>query len=207
MTPNPYPAPAPASPPKPNRTPIILGVVGLALLCLCGVPMGFVAWSASLPQSGVLAGNELDKRTKELIAKRVSLQEGEEIVSFYDTTLSVDGSQCALLTTQRLIFWTKDGLTQMAIDDITELSHRDEPLIGDVITAIDGRGQQLKFEIAPLNDGASFVQALERVTGLRMNAGATKRGAPDAPPAAADEPGPEHAVPAETPPPARKRRR
>lgn len=207
MTPNPYPAPGVPSPPKPNRTALYLGLAGAALVCFCGLPMAFVAWSASLPEAGVLAGNQVDAKTKALIAKRAPLEPGEEILNFYDTTIGVDGSECVLLTTRRLVYWTRDDVSQLAVDEITDLTHQEVPLEGDVITAMDERGRQLKFEIAPLNDGPTFLRALERVTGLKANAGA-RRGSrgpePEPEPAAEPEPAPsEHAPPSR---PSRRRR-
>lgn len=205
MTPNPYPAPLPAAPaPKPNRTPLVLALVGAALVCFCGLPLAFVAWGASLPESGVLAGNQVDKKTKALIAKRAPLAPGEEIISFYDTTIGVDGSECALLTTQRLVYWTKDEVSELALEEITELTHEEVPLEGDFITAMDGRGRQLKVEIAPLNDGAAFLRALEKVTGLKANAG-ERRGSGRPKPTAEPEPEPEP-EPAAHPPGSRKKR-
>ena len=213
MTPNPYAAPPPGAPaPRPNRTPLILGLVAAAALCFCGVPMAFFAWSASLPESGVLAGNQVDRKTKALIAKRAPLGPDEEIVSFYDTTISVDGSECALLTTERLVYWTKDEVSQLAVDEITELRHDEVPLEGDVITAMDAKGRQVKVEVAPMNDGAAFLRALEKVTGLKANAGERHRGAraaepeptPAAEPTPALEPEP---APVEHSPATRKKRR
>ena len=174
MTPNPYVAPVPPpQAPKPNRLPWILAIVGVVLFCFCGLPLGFVAWSASLPESGVRAGNQLDSKTKALVQKKAHLVDGEEIVSFYDTTLKVNGSECAVLTNKRVIYWTTDSISDLNVEEIESITHEDVPLEGDVITVTDVSGRLMKIEIAPLNDGITFLRALERLTGKKANGKAT----------------------------------
>lgn len=180
MTPNPYAAP-PAQAPAPNRLPWILAIVGVVLFCLCGIPLGFVAWSASLPEAGVRAGNQLDSKTKALVQKKAQLVDGEEIVSFYDTTLKVDGSECAVLTNKRVIYWTVDSLSELNVEEVETVTHDEVPLEGDVITVTDVSGRMMKIEIAPLNDGATFLKALERLTGKKANGKSAAQPDDDAP--------------------------
>ncbi|MER2564355.1 MAG: PH domain-containing protein [Myxococcaceae bacterium] len=179
MTPNPYVAPVPPpQAPKPNRLPWILAIVGAVLFCFCGIPMGFVAWSASLPESGVRAGNQLDSKTKALVQKKAHLVDDEEIVSFYDTTLKVDGSECAVLTNKRVIYWTSDALSDLNLEEIESITHDQVPLEGDIITVTDVSGRLMKIEIAPLNDGATFLRSLELLTGKKANAKGVAEEAP-----------------------------
>lgn len=195
MTPNPYAAPAGAPPPKPNRTPLIIAGVVAAACCLCGVPAAFFGWASALPESGVRAGNQLDSKTKKTIEKKAKLAAGEEIVVFYDTTIAVDSSECAVITNHRVIYWKGAELTDMPLDDVASFTHEEVPLAGDVFTLTDTRGKVMRIEVAPLNDGALFKSALERGTGLRS--GKTKNdAAPEPEPAPSpDDTEPSHDAP------------
>lgn len=171
MTPNPanpYPAPAPPQAPRSNRTTIFVVIGVLALTCLCGVPAAFFLWAASLPESGVIAGNQLEDSHRASVNKRVPLETGEEIAAYYDTTLKVDGSEVAVLTTKRLVYWKGTTVTTMRHDEIVRLTRED--LMGtDIVTALTADGRLIRVELAPLNDGQVFIDALELATGLRTN--------------------------------------
>lgn len=183
MTPNPYAAPAGAPTPKPNRTPLIIAGVVAALCCVCGVPAAFFGWAASLPESGVRAGNQLDRKTKATIERKAKLADGEEVVAFYDTTLAVDGSECAVITNHRVIYWKGDEVTDVPLDDIANFTHEEVPLAGDVFTITDTRGKVMRIEVAPFNDGAVFKDALERGTGKKSGRDAAPRDEPEEAPA------------------------
>jgi hypothetical protein len=183
MTPNPYAAPAGAPTPKPNRTPLIIAGVVAALCCLCGVPAAFFGWAATLPESGVQAGNQLDSKTKKIIEKKAKLADGEEVVVNYDTTIAVDASECAVITNQRVISWKGDEVTDVPLDDVASFTHEEVPLAGDVFTITDTRGKVMRVEVAPFNDGALFKDALERGTGKKPGRDAAWLDEPEEPPA------------------------
>ena len=186
MTPNPYAAPAGAPTPKPNRTPLIIAGLVAAVCCLCGVPAAIVAWGAALPESGVRAGNQLDRKTKSVIERKAKLADGEEIVVFYDTTVAVDATECAVITNHRVIYWKGDEVTDVPLDDVANFTHEEVPLTGDVFTITDTRGKVMRIEVAPFNDGNLFKGALERGTGKKaMRTGSVDRRPP---PPEADEP-------------------
>lgn len=170
MTPNPT---APPAAPKPTRWPIYAAIGGVAFICLCCVPASFVGYLTSLPEAGVLTELELDEESRKHIAAHVSLDDDEEIVCFYDSTLQVNGTEASLLTTKRLVSWKGTRTSEMAVAEIVRVTWRDVPLQGDVITAYDESGRELEVAVAPMNDGKTFVEAMERVTGLSIE-GRTK---------------------------------
>lgn len=188
MTPNPYAAPVGLPTPKPNRTPLIIAGVVAALCCLCGVPAAFFGWAAALPESGVRAGNQLDRKTKTVIERKAKLADGEEVVVFYDTTIAVDASECAVITNHRVIYWKGDEVTDVPLDDVSNFTHEEVPLTGDVFTITDTRGKVMRVEVAPFNDGNLFKEALERGTGKKSGRGAAPLDEPEAPPAPAPHP-------------------
>lgn len=180
MTPNPY---AGAPTPKPNRTPLIIAGVVAALCCLCGVPAAFFGWAAALPESGVQAGNQLDSKTKKIIEKKAKLADGEEVVVYYDTTIAVDASECAVITNHRVISWKGDEVTDVPLEDVANFTHEEVPLTGDVFTITDTRGKVMRIEVAPFNDGALFKDALERGTGKKSGRDAAQLDEPEEAPA------------------------
>jgi hypothetical protein len=188
MTPNPYPAPS--GPPRaPSNRPIIfLALGGVALVCLCGGPAALLAWANTLPEAGVRAGNQLDQKSRALVKQKIALEADEESITFYDGSISTDGSEVAVLTTRRLTYWKDENLSQLAVDQIVQLTAED--LGNDIITATAADGRLIRFEVAPLNDGALFIKALERATGLTANGPA--KGAPGDAPADDELPGRPH---------------
>ena len=70
-------------------------------------------------------------------------------------------SQLALITSERVISATSAARAGLRLADIVAIDHRTEPLIGDVIEVATGAGQRLRIEIAPFNDGPTFLSVLE----------------------------------------------
>jgi hypothetical protein len=79
------------------------------------------------------------------------------------------------LTSERVLYHKQGRTTAINLADIDDVQHRNEGLVGDVIEIKGKTGQRLKIEIAPMNQGESFVSALR--DGWKRKAGA----APGAP--------------------------
>lgn len=90
---------------------------------------------------------------------------GEEVRVYYDATISLDGSEFAAVTNQRVMYFGNGSVTAIPVGDVTGVSHREEGLIGDIIDVTGTGGQRLRIEIAPLNDGPLFLDVLRQVTG------------------------------------------
>ena len=82
------------------------------------------------------------------------------MVGDYDVTLSLDGTEAAILTTERLVYHKGGKSSSIPLSDIADIRHRKETLIGDIIEIDSRAGIPMKIEIAPLNQGETFLNAL-----------------------------------------------
>lgn len=141
---------------------ILLGGCGcLALLGIAAV-VGLGIWVSSTPEGGVKLGNEMDAYALEYIEQHGLIGPKEQILAYYDVTISMDGTEAALLTSRRLIYHKNGADTSIALDEITDVRHRKEGLIGDILEIDSSTGQTMKIEIAPLNQGETFKNVLMR---------------------------------------------
>jgi hypothetical protein len=151
-------------PPPPRRSVWLwLGpLLGFAGLLSVVAFVSFVRFCGQAAEAGgVLAGNEVPKTALDRLEKKHILLPGEKLISYYDTTISGDASEIALLTSERLVYVKEGRTTAFALGDIADVRHRTEPLTGDIIEAQTDSGDLMKIEIAPLNDGPTFLGALE----------------------------------------------
>ncbi len=139
----------------------LIGCGSMVLVAVIGM-VGCIAWLGSGPESGVKFGNEMDQYALDYLEENDLLDEGEVIRAYYDATISMDGTEAAILTDRRVLYHRKGSTIEMALEEIVEVDFRDEGLVGDVIEIVGSRGDALRIEVAPLNDGAAFYRALER---------------------------------------------
>ncbi|MCA9057652.1 MAG: PH domain-containing protein [Planctomycetaceae bacterium] len=139
--------------------PVLLGcsaVIFLGISLMCG---GFI-WLASLPEGGVRMANEIEVSVTDYLNEHQIVEPGEQVLAYYDVTISMDNSESYILTDQRLIHYRPERTTEVPLNKIVDVRHRQESLIGDVIEVESESGPPMKLEIAPLNQGESFVRAL-----------------------------------------------
>ena len=132
------------------------GIVSLAVIIVAG----FVVFLISVPEGGVKVGGAVDPYAVKYLNDRNMLEPGEKVLAYYDATLTMDGTESAILTDKRLIQHMHGGTTALRLAEIEDIRHRKESLIGDIIEAEDSNGVMLKIEIAPLNQGETFNNAL-----------------------------------------------
>lgn len=137
---------------------LLIGCGGLALLAGVAV-VGGIAWLAMQPEAGVKLGNKMDRYAVEYIEKHQILEPGEKILAYYDATMSMDGTEAAILTDSRLIQHVNGVNTFVRLAEVEDIRHRKETLIGDILEAEDASGTLILIEIAPLNSGETFKNA------------------------------------------------
>ncbi len=142
-----------------KRSPILIGCLAAVVLAAIVGGIGMI-WLMTGPQGGVRLGNEVEEYAVTYIEEHGILEKGEKIVAYYDITISLDGTEAAILTDQRLIYHKNGKNNVMDLADIKDIQHREEGLIGDVFDIFDSNGNTMKIEIAPLNQGGSFKSAL-----------------------------------------------
>jgi len=143
-------------------SPLKVVLIGCGLIFLVGFALvcgGFV-WLLSGPEGGVRMSNEMEPYATEYLKNHQILDPSESLIAYYDVTISLDGSEAAILTTQRVIYHKAGTSTVIPLKEISDVRHREEALIGDVIEIESRSGAPMKIEIAPFNQGESFLNAL-----------------------------------------------
>jgi hypothetical protein len=128
----------------------IVGMVALARFCGRAAEAGGVRVSNDIPVSAL---NRLEQ--KKMLAS------GEKVLAYYDVTLSGDGSELAMVTSDRLVYLKEGRTTALGLADIADVKHHEESLIGEVIDATGDSGEVIHIEVAPMNDGPLFTSTLE----------------------------------------------
>jgi hypothetical protein len=73
----------------------------------------------------------------------------------------VDGTEAAILTTERVLYHMNGKTTAIPISEITDIRVREDDLM-EYLIEIDSRdGMPMKIELAYFNQGETFVNALE----------------------------------------------
>ena len=139
-----------------------MGCGGLAVLTILGI-IGFFVWLGFQPEGGVRMANQMEEYAIAYLEANPILEEGENLIAYYDITMSLDGSDAILLTDRRLIHHKADR-DDVAVDlaQVEDFTHTEDPIMGDVFQVNAEDGRILKFEIALFNDGDSFKMALDR---------------------------------------------
>lgn len=123
--------------------------------------------SCSMAEGGVRVSNNMEKYAIEYLQEHSLLEEDEKVQAYYDYTISLDGSEAVLLTNSRLIYHNAETSdTSINLVDITNIEHRTESLIGDIIEISSKDGSIFMVEIAPLNQGATFLSVLKAKTNM-----------------------------------------
>lgn len=134
--------------------------IGLAVVAgLFVLPL--VVWLATSPEPGVKLSNELDDYAIEYLETYSLLEPGEAVLAYYDATISMNGSEAAVLTNRRVMYHKGGRTTSIDLGDILNIDHRYESLIGDIIEIQGATGTFMKIEIAPWNEGETFLKALQ----------------------------------------------
>jgi len=145
--------------PKSGTRPLLIGCGIIALVVFFAVVV-LIIWLFSGNEGGVRMSNEMEEYALEYIEEHDILNDTESIIAYYDVTISLDGSEAAILTTERVMYYKKGRTTSIDLKDIDDVKHRYETLIGDILEISSTSGTIIKIEIAPLNLGESFYNAL-----------------------------------------------
>jgi hypothetical protein len=111
-------------------------------------------------KGGVKTANEIQPYAREYLAKHRILNSTEKLMCYYDSTITTDGTEAAMVTTERVIYHNPGNTTAMRLTEITDVTHRDEGVMGDIITVTSDSGEIMKITVAPLNDGPTFLKVL-----------------------------------------------
>jgi hypothetical protein len=140
-------------------------LVGCGAICLVGFGLlcGGMIWLVSGAEGGVRLSNEMEDYAAEYLEEHQILNSSESLIAYYDVTISLDGTEAAILTTERLVYHKSGRSTAIPISDITDIRHRKDSLIGDIIEIDSRSGMPMKIEISLFNQGETFLNALRDV--------------------------------------------
>ena len=133
---------------------------GVVMLVATALVIWLAIWLFSGPEGGVKLANQMDEYALEYLDEHEVLGADEELIAYYDVTVSMDGTEAAILTTKRVVYLKAGMETAIALDEIEDVNHRYERFIGDVIEVQSRSGTAMKIEIAPFNQGETFLNAL-----------------------------------------------
>ena len=131
---------------------ILLGFVGLSLL-------GCSSCLDNLNRQGVKLHNEIDAKSENQMRNNGLIDVGEHPLAYYDTTLSLDGSESFLVTNLALKHYRHGQINEMSLMDIDSVEQQDAGLDGYRVIASSGQ-RKLILVFAPLNDGPLFLAEL-----------------------------------------------
>ena len=122
--------------------------------------------SCDWKDGSVRVGNNMEAYALEYIENHELLYPDEKIVSYYDYTISCDGTQAAILTDTRLIYHNQETTTSyFSLEEITKIDHYEKGLEGLFIEVWKG-DELMIIEIAPWLGGEIFLKLLKKTTNL-----------------------------------------
>ena len=143
--------------------PLLLGC-GIAFLLGVALLIGVVVWLVQGPESGVKLSNQMDKYATDYLVEHKILQPAENLIAYYDATIKMDGTEAAILTDKRVLYHNNGKTAAIDLAEIDEIRHRKERLLGDIIEIYARSGESMNIEIAPLNNGETFLNALKNAS-------------------------------------------
>ena len=111
--------------------------------------------------SGTVLPNELSSGTLSYLETNGLLDSGENIRVYYDYTISMDDSQSAWVSDQRVAYHAAPNTTYMLLSDIASIDSSEEGLMGTMIDIRSKSGELMHIEIAAMNGGETFLSELE----------------------------------------------
>ena len=159
------PPSASPNPPKKKTSPWIWVGGGCGVLFLGSIILTVVLFAVLLSgnEGGVCLNNEMEEYATLYLDDNKVLNGSEEIIAYYDVTLKLDSSECAILTTENLIYHRNGKNTTVPRNEIEAVNYQEKPFIGHVIEVESTNGLPIKIEIAPFNQGDVFIRNLEKI--------------------------------------------
>lgn len=139
--------------------PILIGCGSLVALGVIAI-VAFGIWLATLPEGGVRLANDMEAYAVKYLDDHQILNDSEQLIAYYDVTITMTGKEAAILTDERVIYHKEGQNTSIALQDVVDIHHRKETLIGDIIEVTPSEGLPMLIEIAPLNGGETFRNVL-----------------------------------------------
>ena len=108
---------------------------------------------------GVLTSNQLPKSVITFLDDNKIIS-NEEIIAYYDYTITLNNSESAILTNKNIIYYKSGRTERIPLDSIKSISEIDN-CVGVCILITSINNKRIRIEIAPFNGGDLFLQLLK----------------------------------------------
>ena len=120
----------------------------------------FLAGCDTENPGGVLTNNQLPISIIEFIDEK-NILDDEYIIAYYDTTMSLDNSESAILTNKNVIYYKNGRVIKIPLNEIQRIDN-EEDFWGIYIYITPINGPLMTIEIAVLNGGDLFLDLLRK---------------------------------------------
>jgi hypothetical protein len=134
----------------------VLGILGILLFVSVVRSCG-----QAMQVAGILRPNQVPAAALERLEAKKLLTPSEKLVLYYDETFTGDGSELALITTERLVYFKEGHTTAFPLSTITDVQKKDDSKVNQIIEVQGEGGQVMKIDITP-SDAAEFMSTLEK---------------------------------------------
>jgi hypothetical protein len=131
----------------------------LVALVIAGGGTFFLIWLSSAPQGGVLLKNEMEPYASRYLDEHKILTPSEDLIAYYDETITLKATEAAILTSQRIIYLKNGQTDSIDLKDIQDVKCRSTTLT-NTIEIYSTTGKIMKIDIAHANGFQTFVNAL-----------------------------------------------
>jgi hypothetical protein len=90
-------------------------------------------WLLTGPEGGVRLSNEIEGYASEYLSEHEILNSSEDLLAYYDVTVRLNGTEAAILTSERIMYHRNGATNAIELKEVTEIRHRKESIIGDII--------------------------------------------------------------------------
>jgi len=112
--------------------------------------------------SKVSTGNQVSSELKTYLNKS-GILEDENIVVYWDPTLSNNANELAILTNKNIIYYYKEYVNKIPLSQIKSITHKKKNLaLVIVITPKTKNLKELLIEIPPFNNSKLFLEKLQK---------------------------------------------
>ena len=99
-----------------------LWLIGLGTVLAVAV-VGVFIWLLNQPEGGVKFANDMDGYALEYLETHDLLNRTESLVAYYDATISLNGTEAAILTTERIGYHNHGRTQWIGLTEISDVTH------------------------------------------------------------------------------------
>jgi hypothetical protein len=110
-------------------------------------------------EQGVCLPDQVDEIAWGFIKDKGLLEDGEELRAYYDNSVTLDGSDIALVTDRHVMTHRNGNTSSISLSEISSIERVDD-VIGEAIEVSAIGGRMVRVPVAPLNGIDTFEKVL-----------------------------------------------